>query len=157
MEAITATGLDMESAGRIARQSSAESTRHTLAAIGSGGIDTTASKDEQLDQALTAFQNILLSQMLKAMRDATPKYEVFGSGKGEDIFQSFLDEEYVHEMGRRMGSLGLTDALKRQLGLDNPGVKPARENLIQPASDVSDLLRPPMLPDRGKEVSDSKV
>jgi Rod binding domain-containing protein len=82
-----------------------------------------------VDAVLREFQNILLHEMVKAMRDATPKENLFGDNTGREMFESFLDQEYVRVMGERMGSLGLTEALKEQLRL-NPapaaGRPPAR-------------------------------
>jgi len=82
------------------------------------------------DAVLREFQNILLHEMVKAMRDAVPKENLFGDNTGREMFESFLDQEYVRVMGESMGSLGLTETLKEQLGLSptHAAGLPARRN-----------------------------
>lgn len=72
-----------------------------------------------VDQALGLFQNVLVDQMVKSMRAAVPKSGLFGEDSGQDMFQSFLDAEYSKSLGEQMGDLGLTEALKQQLGIAN--------------------------------------
>lgn len=67
---------------------------------------------------LEEFQNILLSEMVKAMRRSVPDSGLFGDNSGQDMFESFLDEEYVRSLGRQTGGLGMTEALREQLGLN---------------------------------------
>ncbi|NQU44989.1 rod-binding protein [bacterium] len=66
---------------------------------------------------LNEFQNVLWVEMMKAMRSAVPKSELFGDSSGQEIFESFLDGEYARAAGRGSGALGLTEVLKAQLNL----------------------------------------
>ena len=77
-----------------------------------------------LDQALGLFQNVLVDQMVKSMRAAVPKSGLFGQDSGREMFESFLVAEYSKSLGEQMGDLGLTEALKRQLGVasDQPAL-----------------------------------
>ena len=93
------------------------------------------------DEALAAFQNVLVHEMVKAMRASVPESELFGKSTGEEMFEAFLDAEYSEALGRDMGSLGLTELLKEQLGL----AEPARgEYALPPAM----LARP--IPSKGE-------
>lgn len=77
-------------------------------------------KTQNVDQLLLEFQNILLEEMMKAMRQTVPKSELFGESTARDIYESFLDAEYVRTLGKQTQSLGLSEVLRRQLGL-SPG------------------------------------
>lgn len=66
---------------------------------------------------LVEFQNILLSEMLKAMRQSVPESGLFEDNTGRELFESFLDEEYIRNLGEQTGGLGLTETLREQLGL----------------------------------------
>lgn len=79
-----------------------------------------AVREEKVDTLLDQFQNILWGQMVKSMREAVPKTNLFGENIGEEIFQGFLDEEYAKQVGGQAGALGLTEVLKQQLGLERP-------------------------------------
>ncbi len=85
-----------------------------------------ASPDELLNQ----FQNILLGEMLKAMRESVMKEDLFGDNSARETFESLLDQEYVNLAGAKGGALGLTEVLKIQLGLaERPG--PLNPDLLE--------------------------
>ena len=121
-------------------QPSAESIRRKMASL--AGSTVGGSTPETVDEALDAFQNILFSQMVKAMRSTVPESELFEKSSGEEIFESMLDERYAAELARQAGSLGLTAALKDQLGL--PDGEPAR---------IQELALPEGLPARLEELA----
>ena len=53
------------------------------------------------------FESLFLEIVLKSMRDAVPKSELFGRSNGEDIFRSMLDGEYAKQMAaQKFSSLG---------------------------------------------------
>ena len=79
-----------------------------------GGLDR-----NDPDGLVTKFQSVLFTEMLKAMRATVPESEIFGDNSGREMFQSFLDEQYVEKLSENMHSAGLTEALRFQLGLNN--------------------------------------
>ena len=89
-----------------------------LAALGAPGASPGGKVGAE--EALGAFQNVLIHEMVKAMRASVPKTELFGKSTGEEMFEAFLDAEYSEALGRDLGSLGLTEILKEQLGLAEP-------------------------------------
>ena len=96
------------------------------AAAGAEDTDSSSStaserdaQSSKVDKLLGEFQSIMFGEMVKAMRATVPKSELFGKSMGEETFQSFLDEQYSSAMSQKMGGLGLTEALKRQLGLED--------------------------------------
>jgi peptidoglycan hydrolase FlgJ len=78
-----------------------------------------ASNEAEVDRLLGEFQNVMFNEMMKAMRESVPKSGLFEDEEsaGRDIFESLLDEQYAASLGKGMGSLGLTEVLKAQLGL----------------------------------------
>jgi flagellar protein FlgJ len=71
-----------------------------------------------IDETLEEFQAIFLNEMMKSMREALPESGLFeGEELSRETFQSLLDQEYVRTAAHQMGGLGLTEALKWQLGL----------------------------------------
>jgi Rod binding domain-containing protein len=104
--------IDAKSAAILASPT-AEASRRRLSAL-----DLRMDSRPNVDQLIEEFQGIFLNEMMKAMRSTVPESPLFeDQGMAQEMFQSFLDEEYVHSAGRQMGVLGLTEALKRQLGL----------------------------------------
>lgn len=83
-------------------------------------IDLSRTAKPKADEVIEQFQGVLLGEMMKAMRSTVPESPLFGGeGMGGEMFQSLLDQEYIGAAGHQMGGLGLTEALKRQLGLEN--------------------------------------
>jgi peptidoglycan hydrolase FlgJ len=78
---------------------------------------TVAKEDPALKKACSDFESLLVSQMLKKMRDTLPKTDLFGSKDKEEIFQSMLDDETAKHLSEN-GSLGLADLLYSQLSTD---------------------------------------
>lgn len=68
----------------------------------------------RLKQAAREFESLLLEQMVKEMRSATPKSELLGREKDQELFQEMLDGEFVRLM-TESGGIGLADFLVRSL------------------------------------------
>ena len=86
-------------------------------ARGAGGLkgkDAADAGNLRLKQAAREFESLLLEQMVKEMRDATPKSDLFGEEKGRELFQEMLDGEFVRVMSDS-GGIGLADFLVRSL------------------------------------------
>jgi Rod binding domain-containing protein len=86
----------------------------------------------EMDKLLGQFQSIMFTEMMKAMRSTVPKSELFKKSSGEETFESFLDEQYANAASQGVGGLGLTKALKRQLGLsDDDSKMPSPESIFK--------------------------
>uniref|UniRef100_A0A831U372 Flagellar biosynthesis protein FlgJ n=1 Tax=Geobacter metallireducens TaxID=28232 RepID=A0A831U372_GEOME len=61
------------------------------------------------------FEAMFVGMMLKSMRDTVGKNELTGGGKGEEIFQSMLDQEYAAAIAASQGGIGLAAMIEKQL------------------------------------------
>lgn len=61
------------------------------------------------------FEAMFVGMMLKSMRDTVGKNELTGGGKGEEIFQSMLDQEYATAIATSQGGIGLATMIEKQL------------------------------------------
>jgi Rod binding domain-containing protein len=61
---------------------------------------------EKLKKSCTDFESILISQMLKSMRQAMTPSKVAGNGLGKDTYTSLFDQELSQSLAKR-GGLGL--------------------------------------------------
>ena len=71
--------------------------------------------DPKLWKAAQEFQEIFLGQLVKSMRSTENRSDLFEDAPGRETF----DEMFSESIGRQMaksGSLGLQDAIYRQLG-----------------------------------------
>lgn len=64
--------------------------------------------------AAQQFEAMFLQELMKTMRDAVPKAELFES-QAMDMFQGMFDKEVSVQMARR-GSVGMADMLVKQMG-----------------------------------------
>lgn len=61
------------------------------------------------------FEAMFVGMMIKSMRDTVGKNELTGGGKGEEIFQSMLDQEYATAIATSQGGIGLAAMIEKQL------------------------------------------
>lgn len=94
-------------AGDVGGGAGAAKTREGAA---SGGADA----DAELRNACEQLESVFLEQLLQEMRRTVPQDDLFGGGRGEDLFQSMFDQEIAEEMAGR-GGIGLAEILYRQL------------------------------------------
>ena len=66
-------------------------------------------------EAAKQFEALLLQQVLKSMRDATPKGGMFDSDESR-MYQSLLDQQLAMQLATRSGGIGLAKVIERQLG-----------------------------------------
>ena len=72
-------------------------------------------KDSDTLKRLSAdFESLLIGQMLKTMRASVPKNGLIDGGKGEEMFNDLLDQEYANKYAHN-GDSGLSKALYEQL------------------------------------------
>lgn len=69
-------------------------------------------------EAAKQFEALLLQQVLKSMRDATPKGGMFDSDESR-MYQSLLDQQLAMQLATRSGGIGLAKVIERQLGGNN--------------------------------------
>ena len=63
--------------------------------------------DAELKEACNGFEALFVHKLLQVMRGASDKSEFISGGRGEEIFQDMLDENYAHLI-TRTGALGLS-------------------------------------------------
>jgi murein DD-endopeptidase MepM/ murein hydrolase activator NlpD len=70
--------------------------------------------DEELKKACKEFESMLTNELLKSMRRTVQKGDLFHGGKGEEIYESLLDQELAKKMAGS-GPQSLASILYRQL------------------------------------------
>jgi flagellar protein FlgJ len=70
--------------------------------------------DAQLTQAAQDFEAMFMTEMMKPMFEDIKPDEMFGGGKGEEIFQGFMLEEYGKIMAQT-GQIGIADQVKAEM------------------------------------------
>jgi Rod binding domain-containing protein len=70
---------------------------------------------EQLDVVAKDFESMFMTEMIKPMFEEINKpNEMFGGGKGEEIFNGFMMQEYG-KLITETGGIGIADAVKQEL------------------------------------------
>ncbi len=69
---------------------------------------------ERLDEVSKDFEAVFVTEMMKPMFAELKPDERFGGGKGEEIFQGMMLQEYGKLMAET-GQFGIADQVKRQL------------------------------------------
>ncbi len=72
-------------------------------------------EDKRLKKACADFEAILLNYMFQSMRKTLPGNDVFGSSIGMDMYESMYFQQLSTDIARGRNSLGIGDALYRQL------------------------------------------
>ena len=62
----------------------------------------------------TEFEAMFAGMMLKSMRSSVTPDKLTGGGRGEEVFQSLLDQEYASAIAQQ-GSLGIAQTIEKQL------------------------------------------
>lgn len=73
-----------------------------------------ANTNEQIEGAAKEFEAVFVSEMLKPMFEGLELEAPFGGGKGEEVFNSFLLQEYG-KMVAQTGTIGIADHVKQEL------------------------------------------
>lgn len=68
----------------------------------------------RIDETARDFEAMFMTEMLRPMFEGLKVDETFGGGKGEEIFQSMMLDEYGKNMATQ-GSLGIADLVREQL------------------------------------------
>ena len=80
------------------------------------------SSPEATKEAARQFEALFVQQMLKSMRDATPKGGMFDSDETR-MYQSLLDQQMSMQLSTRAGGIGLAKVIERQLNAGKTEVK----------------------------------
>jgi flagellar protein FlgJ len=74
------------------------------------------------------FESLMVNEMIKSMRATTGKDPLTSGGRGEEIYQSMLDQEYAQAIANQ-GTVGLARYIEQQLiKTDNtPAAQPKTE------------------------------
>ncbi len=79
---------------------------------------------DRIDETAREFEAMFMSEMMKPMFESVPVNSQFGGGKGEEVFRSFLREEYGKNLAAN-GGLGIADLVKQQLiEMQSKSIKP---------------------------------
>ncbi len=69
--------------------------------------------NKSLREACDGFEEIFVHKMLQVMRNTTEKDNLLSGGRGEEIFQDMLDENYARLITRSR-SMGLSNLIYEQ-------------------------------------------
>ncbi|MCB9965559.1 MAG: rod-binding protein [Rhodospirillales bacterium] len=73
-----------------------------------------AKKKQQIEDAAQDFEAVFLSEMMKPMFETVKVDPMFGGGKGEEVFRSFLVQEYGKILAAT-NRTGLSDSVSATL------------------------------------------
>jgi flagellar protein FlgJ len=76
--------------------------------------DLALGSDGNFDEASADFEAMFITQMLKPLFETLEVNPMFGGGKGEEVFQGFLIEEYGKSLSKA-GGLGIADHVKQEM------------------------------------------
>ncbi len=77
--------------------------------------DAVKTRDEKkIDQAARDFEAVFVGEMLKPMFEGLDPDPLFGGGKGEEIFQGLMIQEYGKSIAAG-GGFGLAQAIKAEM------------------------------------------
>lgn len=74
----------------------------------------TAQNTDDINEVAQEFESVFLAEMLKPMFEGIETDGMFGGGKGEEVFRSFLLKEYGDIMAQT-GGIGLADHVRDQI------------------------------------------
>lgn len=75
---------------------------------------STFDKNNEVDKVAQDFEAVFITQMIKSMYEGIETDAVFGGGSGEDVFKTFLFDEYGKVISKS-GGIGIADDIKRSL------------------------------------------
>jgi len=106
-----------------ARYAGVGETARKLQYLRSPGAD---SDPKKLKAAAQELESYFLHLLIREMRKSIPKNPILYGGKGEEIFQDFLDEQIAGELARS-NQLGMADVIYKSL-----------ENLLKQKHETAD-------------------
>ena len=104
--------------------------------------DAAKNPNAALEEVAAQFESIFLQQMLKSMRDATVKSDLFDSSQ-MDTYQSMADQQLAVNLAEN-GGIGLARMMVEQMqskGYVPEAAQASETNKEQAADSSSDLIR----------------
>jgi len=71
-------------------------------------------KIEDIDAAAKDFEAVFITQMIQQLFSEVEVDPLFGGGKGEEVFKTFLFDEYGKTLSQA-GGIGIAENVKREL------------------------------------------
>jgi Rod binding domain-containing protein len=87
--------------------------RNRIDQTGKTGQTDKAEYNKGLKEACDGFEEIFVHKLIQVMRNATDKEALLNGGRGEEIFQDMLDENYA-ELITKSRAMGLSDLIYEQ-------------------------------------------
>jgi flagellar protein FlgJ len=78
------------------------------------GVEPDAKTRASAKKVAQEFEAMFTGMMLKSMRSTSGPDKLTGGGRGEEVFQSMIDQEYAITIARQ-GGLGLAQTMEKQL------------------------------------------
>ncbi len=78
------------------------------------GVELDAKTRASARKVAREFEAMFTGMMLKSMRSTSGPDKLTGGGRGEEVFQSMLDQEYATAISQQ-GSVGLAQTIEKQL------------------------------------------
>jgi len=69
---------------------------------------------KQIEETAQDFEAMFITEMMKPMFEGVKPDPMFGGGKGEEVFQGFMLQEYGKLMAQT-GQLGIAEAVKEEM------------------------------------------
>ncbi len=69
---------------------------------------------QKIDETAQEFEAMFLTEMLRPMFEMVEVNKTFGGGRGEEVFRSFMLDEYGKQLSAG-GGIGIADMVKEQL------------------------------------------
>jgi len=69
---------------------------------------------QQAKKVAQDFEGLFIGMMMKSMHDTVGKDKLTGGGHGEEVYRSFLDQEYVAQSVKR-GGFGLAKIIEKDI------------------------------------------
>ncbi|GIL41485.1 rod-binding protein [Roseiterribacter gracilis] len=85
-----------------------------IAAATAARVGTSPANLAKTRAAAEQFESAFVTQMLSHMFDGVGNDPNFGGGKGEEVFKSFLLDEYGKSVSKA-GGLGIADAVQKEM------------------------------------------
>lgn len=93
---------------------------------------------QRIDETAQDFEAMFMTEMLRPMFETVEVNETFGGGKGEEVFRSFLIDEYGKQIAAS-GGLGIAALVKEELiQMQSAANKPALAQNMHGNSEVSE-------------------
>lgn len=116
-------------------------------------LNAQSNPEQTLRAAGRQFEALFIQMMLQSMRDASPGDPLLGDGGGQAMYRDMFDKQISLALSEK-GSLGLAEAVMRQLRQGLPATPSEPMPLVQPLipatsdgrPDASSQVTPPVAP-----------